>query len=97
MLADASVLGAPGKCDRSRVFFETRRTAAAIAACPSIRSHVLDLAGRIMRWPDVSLPWLAIVGVHIVGDIPPTVIFPDTILEKRAGGVICEAEVAGLR
>ena len=52
-------------------FFRSRRSSSAIVAYPSVQPHFLDAASRIMRWPDVSLPWLATVGVPIVGPIPP--------------------------
>ena len=70
------ILGAPmGKLVALESFFKSRRTDAAKAACVSVQPHVLDAASRIMNWPDVALPWLATVGVPIVGKIPPSGIF----------------------
>ena len=50
--------GASDKLNIFRTFFESRRTTVARAACPTARPNVLDLASRIMRWPDVP-PTLA--------------------------------------
>ena len=83
--------GASDKLHSLQVFFDSRRTTAAIAACSTVRPHVLDLASRIMRCPDVSLPWLATVGVPIVGNIPPTGIFRDAVKDNEPGAPFAQS------
>ena len=56
-------------------FFQSCRSFQSSVVSPSTVSSAIELGCQAMHWPDVSLPWLPIVGVPVVGNIDETYIF----------------------
>ena len=42
----------------------------------------MNAIARSMAWPDLEVPWMAVVGSPVVGDLPKTGIFREAEVEQ---------------
>ena len=64
-----------GKFHQLEAFYRPLRSEAALRTCPAVNPAIMDALARSIGWPDLEVPWMAVVGSPIIGELPKTGIF----------------------
>ena len=63
-------------------FYGPLRSQSSLLTCPSASPENMDAIARSMAWPDLEVPWMAVVGSPVVGDLPKTGIFREAEVDQ---------------
>ena len=63
-------------------FYRSQRSESSWLTCPHANPENMDAIARSMGWPDLEVPWMAVVGSPVVGELPRTGIFREAEVEQ---------------
>ena len=63
-------------------FYGPLRSQSSLLTCPRASPENMDAIARSMAWPDLEVPWMAVVGSPVVGDLPKTGIFREAEVDQ---------------